>query len=69
MPVSAITPVLVTVTAPVEALTEIPVEETKDVTPVAAGAAQYGVKPVPDDVKMLPAVPADIFPNDIDEDA
>ena len=58
-----------TVTAPVDALTDMPVEAAKDVTPVAAGAAQYGVEPAPAEVKILPALPAVIFPKDEDEEA
>ena len=32
-------------------------------------AAQYGVAPAPAEVKTLPAVPAAIFPNAVEEEA
>ena len=43
--------------------------KVKPVAEPTVAAAQYGVEPAPADVKTLPAVPAAIIPNVVDEEA
>ena len=45
------------------------VRELSVVIPVEAAKAQYGVEPAPAEVRTLPALPAVIFPNVVDEEA
>ena len=62
MPVLAdkeVTPVLVTVTAPVDALTEIPVLAVNDDTPPDGSVCQVGA-PDPLEVSTCPLVPAEV---------
>ena len=43
--------------------------KVKPVAEPTVAAAQYGVEPAPADVKTLPAVPAAILPNVVEEEA